>query len=397
MSEVVKIKFNDIFIYDKSHQAKNARRFFSPQEMADLRESIRDHGLWNNIVVRQHADKYAILAGERRYRAISALLEVNENCWNSKSKAWMPARKIYTELEVSRVSVDGNEEAIVIGIQDNLLREDIRESDKIRAIVEYDNMLDDDGNRLFDRKKLAKLFKKSEAWISTSISLSEAHPAILEGLDEGLLNRNSASELLKTKLEYIPIVIERLREQWENSAKQEIESLEQQIQEGQEEITEIDSQIDQTKTRIDGVSAKDKVKLRQSLESRQTEREKKSKDLENARQRLGRMNKGSASGPRPAFSAEDVAKVNEDLGVREGAPRAFSPAKLRKFSAELEEVIRNSNGSVNWKDKKISARDVGLMYLVSQMFLGKVPEDLHLIINDADKVVKNLKETKKDF
>lgn len=51
-------------------KGRNPRTYFDEAEMAELIASIRANGLLQPIVVRQVGDKYEIIAGERRYRAV---------------------------------------------------------------------------------------------------------------------------------------------------------------------------------------------------------------------------------------------------------------------------------------------------------------------------------------
>jgi ParB family chromosome partitioning protein len=50
-----------------------ARREISPEQLSELAESIRSEGLLQPIVVRKHADKFQLIAGERRWRAFQML------------------------------------------------------------------------------------------------------------------------------------------------------------------------------------------------------------------------------------------------------------------------------------------------------------------------------------
>jgi len=49
------------------------RRTFFEDSIAELAESIKEHGLLQPIVVTKKADKYEIIAGERRFRACQLL------------------------------------------------------------------------------------------------------------------------------------------------------------------------------------------------------------------------------------------------------------------------------------------------------------------------------------
>jgi ParB/RepB/Spo0J family partition protein len=54
---------------------KNHRREFDPEKLAELADSIGKHGLAQPITVRPVGEGYEIVAGERRFRAISELLK----------------------------------------------------------------------------------------------------------------------------------------------------------------------------------------------------------------------------------------------------------------------------------------------------------------------------------
>lgn len=50
-----------------------ARREITPEQLSELAESIRSEGLLQPVVVRKHADKFQLIAGERRWRAFQLL------------------------------------------------------------------------------------------------------------------------------------------------------------------------------------------------------------------------------------------------------------------------------------------------------------------------------------
>lgn len=55
---------------DKVHpNPDQPRKFFNPEELADLTSSIRTHGLLQPVLVRPRGESYEIIAGERRWRA----------------------------------------------------------------------------------------------------------------------------------------------------------------------------------------------------------------------------------------------------------------------------------------------------------------------------------------
>ena len=53
-----------------ARSARNPRRYFDENELQDLANSVRQHGIVEPVVVRTVGpDRYEIIAGERRWRA----------------------------------------------------------------------------------------------------------------------------------------------------------------------------------------------------------------------------------------------------------------------------------------------------------------------------------------
>ena len=105
---VVTLNIEDV--YGNPHQP---RKFFDKSALYELAESIKQHGIIQPIVVCKTANKYMIIAGERRYRA-SKLAGITT----------IPAIvKIYTEKQIKEVS-----------LIENLQREDLNPIETAQAM-----------------------------------------------------------------------------------------------------------------------------------------------------------------------------------------------------------------------------------------------------------------------
>ncbi len=97
--------------------ASQPRRYFDPQKLEQLTQSVKAHGILENLLVRPLAGKeasYELVAGERRYRAaIAAGL---------------------TEVPVT-VRELSDEEALSIALVENLQREDLNPVEETEGIV----------------------------------------------------------------------------------------------------------------------------------------------------------------------------------------------------------------------------------------------------------------------
>jgi ParB family chromosome partitioning protein len=94
------------------------RRDFNPEKMEQLIESVRIHGILENLIVRpipKYEEQYELVAGERRYRAaIAAGL---------------------TEVPVTIRSLT-DEQALALALVENLTREDLNCIDETEGILQ---------------------------------------------------------------------------------------------------------------------------------------------------------------------------------------------------------------------------------------------------------------------
>jgi ParB family transcriptional regulator, chromosome partitioning protein len=97
------------------------RQGIEPEELAQLRASILEHGVLQPIVVRPHGDRYQIIAGERRFRAAE-----------SAAMAEVPV--------IVRQATD--EEMLELALVENLQRSDL---DPIEKAVSFKSYLDTSG------------------------------------------------------------------------------------------------------------------------------------------------------------------------------------------------------------------------------------------------------------
>lgn len=95
---------------------KQPRRYFDPQKMQQLVQSIQEHGILEPLLVRPLANgQYELIAGERRFRA-AQILELD------------------TVPIISKDVTD--KEAIQIALVENLQREDLNPVEETEAILE---------------------------------------------------------------------------------------------------------------------------------------------------------------------------------------------------------------------------------------------------------------------
>jgi ParB family chromosome partitioning protein len=146
-----------------------ARREIPAEQLSELAESIRSEGLLQPIVVRKHADKFQLIAGERRWRAFQ-LLKIRT----------IPARVV----EASDAS------AASIGLIENLQREGLN---PIEEALGYASLVRD-----FDltQETAAERVGKSRAAVANTLRLLSLDAEIQGYISKDLLSVGHAKVLL---------------------------------------------------------------------------------------------------------------------------------------------------------------------------------------------------------
>lgn len=147
---------NTIAITKISLPSKQPRRFFDPEKLEQLAESIRQHGILEPILVRSlPGDVYELVAGERRYRAaqLAGLKEV--------------------PIVVRELS---DQEALQFALIENLQREDLNPVEETEGMLDLltlklgcsqEDILDALAQMATAQKKRIELSGNVSRWIET--------------------------------------------------------------------------------------------------------------------------------------------------------------------------------------------------------------------------------------
>jgi ParB family chromosome partitioning protein len=162
------------------------RRYFHPEEITALADSLRQHGMLQPILVRALGQRYQLIAGERRLRA-SIEAQLHE----------IPARTL--ALDDQRV--------FELAMVENLQREDLNAIDKATAFREYLNRYGGTQEELAGRLGLDR------STISNLIRLLELPEPIIESVRKNVITQGHARALLglandESRLATLPRVIE---------------------------------------------------------------------------------------------------------------------------------------------------------------------------------------------
>ena len=144
------------------------RKTFDQAALQDLANSIKEHGVFNPILVRKSVVGYELIAGERRLRA-SKLAKMND----------IPA-----------IIVDFNDTQMMeISILENIQREDLSPLEEAKAYQQLIEKLN------YTQEKLAERIGKSRPYITNSLRLLKLPLSVQDLLNTGKLTNGHARAL----------------------------------------------------------------------------------------------------------------------------------------------------------------------------------------------------------
>ena len=146
------------------------RKRFDPEALADLADSIREHGIIQPITVRRlPSGYYQIIAGERR--------------WRAAKEAGL--------AEVPAVIIEADDRKVMeLGLIENLQREDLNPMEEAEG---YLVLLTDYG---LTQEEVAQRMGKSRPAIANALRLTSLPPAVRDMLAQGLLSAGHGRAVL---------------------------------------------------------------------------------------------------------------------------------------------------------------------------------------------------------
>jgi ParB family chromosome partitioning protein len=155
-----------------SRNPRNPRRDFNPDDLQDLANSIRQHGVVQPIVVRQGVDNpYEIIAGERRWRAAQLAGLV--------------------DMPVLVRNVD-DRTALEIAIVENVQRADLNPLEEAEG---YEQLIAEHG---YTQNDLGDIIGKSRSHVANSLRLLKLPVPVRELLSSGALSAGHARAIVST-------------------------------------------------------------------------------------------------------------------------------------------------------------------------------------------------------
>ncbi|HOE56372.1 MAG TPA: ParB/RepB/Spo0J family partition protein [Bacillota bacterium] len=163
-NSIIEIKITDI-----EANEMQPRKAFDDSTLAELSESIKEHGVVQPIIVRRSGNSYQIVAGERRWRA-----------------SRMAGEKTIPAI----VKECSNLEVMELALIENLQREDlnaIEEAMAYKALIEEYNMT---------QEEISRKIGKSRPVIANHLRLLQLPQEIKDMIAEGKITQGHARALL---------------------------------------------------------------------------------------------------------------------------------------------------------------------------------------------------------
>ena len=180
VTETPKEEIQEIKLSELRSNPYQPRKVFDEVALKELAESIKEHGVFQPIIVKRSIKGYEIIAGERRCRA----------------------SKIAGLETVPAIVRDFNDtEMMEIALLENLQREDLNPIEEATAYVKIMNSKD------LTHEELAKVLGKSQSYVTNTIGLLRLPDNIKDLVVNGKLSMTHARILSKMS---DSVVIEKL-------------------------------------------------------------------------------------------------------------------------------------------------------------------------------------------
>lgn len=150
---------------------RNPRRTFAEDDLADLAQSIREHGIVQPVVVRpvSGSGQFEIIAGERR--------------WRAAQRAGLTAVPVIVREVNDRTALE-------LAIIENVQRADLN---PVEEATGYQQLIDEHG---YTQADLGQVIGKSRSHVANTLRLLKLPPVIRDMLVDGVLSAGHARTLV---------------------------------------------------------------------------------------------------------------------------------------------------------------------------------------------------------
>ena len=152
--------------------AFTVREKLNQEPLDELKESLKEDGQWDPIIVRQKGEQYEVIAGHRRVQA-------------AKELGW-------ADIEATVRDIDGTE-ALFLALKTNLLREEMSQREQGKVIH---TIISEFG---ISEAELARKIGKGKTWVNERLKLAlDLHPDVIKAIEENKISNTIAARVIST-------------------------------------------------------------------------------------------------------------------------------------------------------------------------------------------------------
>jgi len=183
-------KFQEIDVRMITPNPFQPREDYDPQSMEDLKNSIAEKGVIQPITVREKDNRYELIAGERRLRAVKELG--------------------YERIPAFIIEIDTDDEMLEIALIENIQREDLNPIDIARG---YQRLIQELN---LTQEQVAQKVGKERSTVANLLRLLKLPDGIQESLRRGEISMGHARALLGVENP------DRLQEIWKHAVRKKL-------------------------------------------------------------------------------------------------------------------------------------------------------------------------------
>lgn len=345
---------------------------FLPHNMKTLREDIQKYGLKQPVEIYLKNDIPILIAGERRLRSILELLETEADCYDRGTRTIRSAEEVYGEVPCTITDIKDDKDRARAAVMENLLHEHLTDYEILLQCA----TLQEAGHT---RAEQAKVFDKSEAWVSQSHSLLAGHPMILEAMRDGTLGRTQALKFLDYPQDKVEVILQKAisynrmaNEERESEIDKQLETIYEAVDAQEEALEMAQEKGDQEEIAL----------LRRKLAEKEKEADvlfKKSKKVKQT----------SSTKRKPKPSINDIQQAAQEEDAANGANHHVPVKVVRRITDQMAELLESGQELINPNDgTEYSRREVRILVDAFNWFLARnnLKSPLEALTSDSEAI-----------
>lgn len=284
---------------------------FDDASMRSLLDSILEDGLQQPPIIRKINGVLQAVAGERRIRCLLKAYEENLLIFDEKSQSKRPAKEVLEYIPCHLHEDCDDEKALRLAFTENAKHKSLSPKEDI--------VLAERLSKIYDKQEdICRVLGTNPTWVSQTLAFREKLPKnVFKDLEDGLVARNVAVQLLSYREEDRDKIYEEMKKEEQRQREENFDDIEMEFETAEVEEELAEEEDDEVKAqRIRAKAIKRRVKAQEKLEK--------------AKQDEGKLDQGHF----------DVATTN--LSVAPRTPKMMNKISLKKLISSIDNLIEEN-------------------------------------------------------